>query len=157
MSGNKGFWRWGSSIFRESFAYSSTFEPVLVYSSRHGNRHAGKKKNHGNRIYWFSGCTQVAIGARISNVAQTSVILCSSSPRLKLVDPGGGFLKKRDRLFHFGRPLFFVSLVLNLVLYCRPACCALINYGNRSTCAKSSCAHLFKYWKRGTCATSCRC
>jgi len=40
-------------------------------------------------------------------VAQTSVILCSSSPRLKLVDPRGGFLKKKRPTFSFRKTAFF--------------------------------------------------
>ena len=35
-----------------------------------------------------------------------------------------------------------------IVLYCRPAFCALINYWNRSTCAKRNFAHLINYWNR---------
>ena len=40
-------------------------------------------------------------------MAQTSVILCSSSPRLELVDPRGGFLKKKRPTFSFRKTAFF--------------------------------------------------
>ena len=50
--------------------------------------------------------------------------------------------------------IFRVSLLLMmthfllLLLYCRPAICALINYWNRSTCAKRNFVHLINYWNR---------
>ena len=46
-------------------------------------------------IYWGTNLVTKKTSERLRGVvAQTSVILCSSSPRLKLADQGGRFLKK---------------------------------------------------------------